>query len=186
MLYLFSMKSWLTIAAFFLLQHLQAQNEFAATAFYSAFKKIYADAQNGFVLNKGAKKTAEFEELAEEYKTKITLTPADSGKVVFPKNSNQPYALYYFEPAKSRLKTDQRALGLREAIGTAYAKMLYTQTITNVVGDDVYSDTYFFEKENETDKKKALFRISEFPADHKYYLTLEIRGNIPAATAPAQ
>ncbi|MCX6317109.1 MAG: hypothetical protein NTW29_07450 [Bacteroidetes bacterium] len=163
----------------------QGDNEFAATAFYNQFKKIYADAQKGFMLNKGAKTLSDFPELTDVYKAKLNLPQADSGRVVFPKNNNLPYALYYFEPAKSRLKSDQRALGLREAIGTAYGKILFTKTETRVVGNDVYTDTWFFEKETDTDKKTALFRISEFPQGNKYYFTLEIRGKTPGATAPA-
>ena len=47
-----------------------SQNEFAATSFYNEFNKIYADAQEGFVKNKGTKRISEYEELADEYKAK--------------------------------------------------------------------------------------------------------------------
>jgi hypothetical protein len=182
------MKAWITIASMLFITAVHSQNEFAATAFYNEFKKIYADAQNGFILNKGVKKNAQYAELADEFKIKINLMLADSGKVVVPKNGNRPYALYYFEPAKSRLKVDQRGLNLREAIGTAYAKQLFARTETKVIDEKVYADTYFYDKEDITDKKAALFRISIFPNDTKYYLTLEIRGQAAenAATVPAQ
>lgn len=187
-MYLTTMKTWMIIASMLFITAVQSQNEFAATAFYNEFKKIYADAQNGFILNKGAKKKAEFEELADEFKAKLNLMLADSGKIVFPKNANPPYALYYFEPAKTRLRVDQRGVNLREAIGTAYAKQLFARTETKVIDEKVYSDTYFYDKEDITDKKIALFRISIFPSDNKYFLTLEIRGKATenAATAPSQ
>jgi hypothetical protein len=175
------MKKWLTIACICLITGAKAQNEFAATAFYNEFKKISADAQKGFTLNKGAKKKAQFEELAEEFKAKLNLMLADSGEVIIPKNGNPPYAVYYFEPAKSRLKIDQRGVNLRDAIVTAFAKPLVARTESRLINEKVYSDTYIYEKETDTDKKVALFRISIFPNGNKYNLTLEIRGKHPAS-----
>lgn len=173
------MKKWLTLGALLFITGAKAQNEFAATAFYNEFRKIATDARNGFLLNKGVKKVALYEELADEFKVKINLLLADSGKVVVPKNGSAPYALYYFEPAKTRLKIDQRSVDMREAIFTAYTKPLYTLSETRVIDEKVYSDTYFFDKEDTKDKKTALFRLSIFPNENKYYLTLEIRGNNP-------
>ena len=75
------------IILFFLLlavSEVYGQNEFAAAAFYADFKKIYEDAQAGFVNYKGDKRKSEFEELATEYKVKLLLPLADSGKIVFP------------------------------------------------------------------------------------------------------
>jgi len=34
------------------------QNEFAATAFYNEFKRIYTDATNGFIENKGSERVS--------------------------------------------------------------------------------------------------------------------------------
>ena len=77
----------------FVLTRANAQNEFAATAFYTDFKKIFADAQAGFTDCKGIKRKSDFEELATEYYAKLMLPLADSGKVVFPVAGN-PYVIY--------------------------------------------------------------------------------------------
>ena len=47
----------------FVLTKANAQNEFAATAFYKDFKRIVADGQPGFTACKGAKRKTDFEEL---------------------------------------------------------------------------------------------------------------------------
>ena len=72
------------------------QNEFAASAFYTDFKKIYEDAKGGFVTYKGDKRNSEFEELASEYKVKLLLPLADSGKIVYPVSGNNPFVVFYF------------------------------------------------------------------------------------------
>ena len=75
-----------TLLVFFSMAHTcLAQNEFAAAAFYKDFQKIYADAQQGFIQYKGVKKKSELPELTDEFKVKILLPLADSGKLVFPK-----------------------------------------------------------------------------------------------------
>ena len=78
------MKRMLILFQFFVLNKANAQNEFAATAFYNEFNKIYADAQTGFLICKGTKRKSEFEELATEYRAKLMLPLADSGKLVVP------------------------------------------------------------------------------------------------------
>src|SRR5258705_11435520 len=96
-----------------------SQDEFASTAFYNDLKKVFADAQQGFTSFKGEKRKSEFEELATEYKVKFLLPLTDSGKVVFPK-TDRPFVIYYFECNRNRLKVDQRAMSLRDAIVTTY------------------------------------------------------------------
>ena len=67
------------IILFFLLlsvSEVYGQNEFAATAFYTDFKKIYEDAQVGFVNDKGDKRRSEFDELAAEYNVKLVSPEA--------------------------------------------------------------------------------------------------------------
>jgi len=152
------------------------QNEFAAAAFYTDFKNIYADAQNNFSLNKGDKRKAEFEELATEYKAKLMLPLADSGKVVVPVSGN-PYAIYFFEPDKVRLKVDQRGTNLRDAIITAFGKPLYARTETVLINNHPLTSSYYFIDANETRSAKAAFRMSIYYVEGSYYLSLEIRGN---------
>ncbi|MEQ1675920.1 MAG: hypothetical protein ABL876_04445 [Chitinophagaceae bacterium] len=169
------MKKWLTIAGMLAFSASYSQNEFAATTFYNEFRKISTDAQNGFVLNKGAKKNAEYEEVTDEYAAKLHLSLADSGKIVYPVNGI-PYAIYFFEPSKNRLKVDQRGLNLREAVGTAYGKLLYVRTETNVIRDKIFSTTLFYDTPETDDKKKALFKLSIYYLNGLYHLSFEIKG----------
>lgn len=151
------------------------QNEFAATAFYQEFKKIAADAQTGFSACKGTKRKAEYAELAEEFRAKLMLPLADSGKVVVPKEGN-PYVIYYFEPDKVRLKVDQRGLNLRDAISTAWGQPLYTRAETSIVNNYPFTSMLYFSKPDESGFKEALFRQLVYYREGKYFLSLEIRG----------
>lgn len=169
------MKKLVTIAGLLAVSLCHAQNEFAATAFYKDFQQIAADAQNGFVLNKGEKRKSDFEELAAEYKSMLHLPLADSGKVVFPVN-NVPYVVYYFEPSKERLTTDLRGLNLREAVAAATGLQLFARTETTLVNERVYSYTYFYTKPDEENKRAALYKSSIYYQDGLYYLSFEIRG----------
>lgn len=154
------------------------QDEFASSAFYSDFKKILADAQTGFSAYKGAKKESEFEELNDEYQVIFLLPLADSGKIVFPRKGN-PYVVYYFEPGKNRLKIDQRATSLRDAVVTAFNAPLYSRTETVVVNNHPLSNTWLFTTETETSKAAAAFRISIYFENSRYNLSFEIRGKNP-------
>lgn len=154
------------------------QNEFAATAFYDDFKKIYSDAQSGFPGYKGDKKNSEFEELQTEYKVKLILPLADSGKIVFP-NTGNPYVVYYFEPSKVRLKIDQRALSLQEAVLGVFSQAFYSRTETVIVNNHPLTNTYFFTSMEETRQSAALFRVSIYFNNGKYFLSFEIRGKNP-------
>jgi hypothetical protein len=169
------MKRTLTILFLLTAFRSHSQDEFASTAFYNDLKKIYADAQQGFIEFKGEKRVSEFEELATEYKVKFLLPLADSGKIVVPKSGN-PYVIYFFEPHKNRLKVDQRAVGLRDAIVTAYEKPLYSRSETVVVKDRPLSNTWLFTDPNETKTSAAAFRITIYFENNGYYLSLEIRG----------
>lgn len=151
------------------------QNEFAATAFYNEFKKIYADATNGFIENKGSERESEFPELTKEYKIKIMLPLADSGKIVEPAKGGS-YVIYYFEPDKVRLKVDQRGAHLRDAILTAVNQPLYARTETIVTDNKPFSTTWYFTDPEETRTAVAAFKLSIYFKEGKYFLSLEIRG----------
>jgi hypothetical protein len=167
------------IILFFLLlavSELYGQNEFAATAFYTDFKKIYKDAQAGFVDYKGDKRKAEFEELATEYKVKLLLPLADSGKIVFPLSVNRPYVVYYFEPSKSRLKVDQRSANLRDAVLSVFDQPLYSRSETTMINDHPFTNSWYFTDTAETRSAMAIFRMNIYFNNGKYYLAFEIRG----------
>lgn len=155
-----------------------SQNEFAAIAFYNEFNKIYSDAQAGFVANKGDKRKSEFEELASEYKIKLLLPLADSGKIVIP-NTGTPYVIYYFEPDKVRLKVDLRGANLRDAMLMAFLEPLYARTETSMINNYLLTNAWYFTDPNETHTSKAAFKMSIYFNMGKYYLSLEIRGKNP-------
>jgi hypothetical protein len=150
-----------------------AQNEFAATGFYTDFKKIYEDGQTGFANCKGEPIKTGFEELATEYRLKWMLALADSGKLVIPV-SGQPYAIYYFEPHKLRLIVDQRSVNLRDAVLTAFSKPLYVRTETTIVNNQPFSTTLYYTDESQSGP--ALFRQLIYYKGGKFCLSLEIRG----------
>jgi hypothetical protein len=152
-----------------------AQNEFAATAFYTEFKKICADGQSGFINYKGEKRKGDFEELALEYKTKILLPLADSAKIVVPFSGN-PYMICYFEPDKVRLKVDQRGSSLKDAMLIGFEKPLYAWTETNLVNDHPLTISYYFTEPHETRSSQAVFKMTIYYNLGKYFLSLEIRG----------
>ncbi len=159
----------------FVLTQANAQNEFAATAFYNEFKKIYTDGQIGFANCKGAKRKSEFEELAIEYRAKLILPLADSGKVVFPVSGN-PYVIYYFEPDKMRLKVDQRGANLRDAVVLAFDKPLYSTATTTIIDNHPFTSTLYFTEPGEDRYAAAVFRQCIYYNEGKYFLTFEIRG----------
>ncbi len=159
----------------FVLTKANAQNEFAATAFYTDFRLVFEDAQKGFSACKGTKRNSEFEELADEYHTKIMLPLADSGKVVVPVKGN-PYIIYYFEPDKVRLKVDQRGVNLRDAIIIALDKPLYSRTETTIINNYPFSTTLYYTEPDESISTTAVFRQCIYYKEGKYYLSFEIRG----------
>jgi hypothetical protein len=170
------MKKLLFLFLVFSGMKVNGQNEFAATAFYNDFKKIYEDAQAGFVNYKGEKKNSEFEELAKEYKVKLLLPLADSGKIVIPASGNRPYVVYYFEPSKVRLKVDQRAMNLRDAVLTTFDQPLYSRTETTMIDNHPFTNSWYFTDPAETRSAQAEFRMNIYFNEGKYNLAFEIRG----------
>ncbi|HEX4875848.1 MAG TPA: hypothetical protein VFV31_04200 [Chitinophagaceae bacterium] len=154
----------------------EAQNEFAATAFYTELNKIFDDARQGFLLNKGSIRESENPGLVTEYKVTFLLPLADSGKISVPEKGD-PYVVYYFEPEKIRLKTDQRGANLRDAILSSLNQALYAITETTLVDEKPLTNTWYFTNDKETRHNAALFQISIYYQSGKYYLSLLIRGN---------
>lgn len=169
------MKRILSILFFALPVYVFAQSEFAASSFYNTLKKIKEDGEKGFATCKGQKIKSPYEDLEDAYKAKLMLPLADSGKVVFPV-SGPIYAVYFFEPEKKLVDIEKRASNLREAVGTANGGILYSKTTTTKIHDYINSNTYIYLTENETDTRKALYRISIYHVKKRYYLFLEIRG----------
>lgn len=176
------MKRLLLLFAVCFSSSLIAQNEFSAKAFYTDFNKVCEEAKRGFQDITGKEKISEFPGLTKEYAVKLILPLADSGKVIFP-DFSRPYALYYFEPSRNRLKTDQKGADLREAIIIAMNRPVCTRTETTLVADIPVSNTWFFEGNNESAKTEAICQISIFSRNNLYYLTLQINGNRSIASA---
>ena len=170
------MKRIILFFLLFIMAEVNGQNEFAATAFYTDFKKIYEDAQAGFVHYKGERRKSEFEELATEFKINLLIPQADSGKIVFPVSGNRPYVVYYFEPSKVRLKVDQRAMNLRDALLTVFDQPLYSRTETTFINDRPFTNTWYFTDPAETRSAWAAFRMNIYFKEGRYILSFEIRG----------
>lgn len=169
------MKRMLILISLLFATAVSAQNEFAATSFYNEFKKIFTDGQAGFNACKGSQRKTGFEEIATEFHCKCHLTLSDSGKIIFPKTAN-PYAIYYFQPDKLRLKIDQQGVNLRDAVIHAYDKPLFSRSETFLVNERPFTNTYFFTDANETRGTAAVFRQCIYYADGKYLMSFEIRG----------
>lgn len=169
------MKRFLAILFFAFPVYVVAQNEFAAISFYNTLKKIKDDGEKGFPLCKGQKLKSPYEDLEDAYNAKLMLPLADSGKVVFPV-SGPIYVVYFFEPEKKLAGIEKRASNLREAVATATGGLLYSKTTTTKIDDYINSNTYIYSAENETDTRKALYRISIYRVKKRYHLSLEIRG----------
>lgn len=172
------MKRIILFFLLFILSEVNGQNEFAATAFYSDFKKIYEDAQAGFINYKGERRKSEFEELATEFNVKLQLPLSDSGKIVFPLSGSRPYVIYYFEPSKVRLKVDQRAMNLRDALLTVFDQPLYSRTETSMINNRPYTNSLYFTDPAETRSAWAAFRMNIYYREGKYYLAFEISGKM--------
>ena len=158
----------------FLQAHAQ-DNEFAATAFYNEFKKIYNDAQLEFSTCKGVQKKTGYEELQSEFRAKCILPLADSGKIIIPARAN-PYAVYYFEPNKTRLKIDQLGVNLRDAVVSTFGQQLFARTETYIANNYPFTNTLFFTDPNEDRLQEAIFRQCIYYYNGKYYMSFEIRG----------
>jgi hypothetical protein len=167
------MKKILVAAVVFLVAlGVYGQNEFAAKAFYRAFKNVYEDAGKGFVLSKGTKRN---NAAVEEYDVKVLLPLADSGRIVVPA-SGKPYMEYYFEPAKTKAEIDERALHLKQAIAVAYDKPLYIRTESAMENEFINSKTFFYTDPNHINSGQPIFRSTIYQQNGKYYLSLRICG----------
>lgn len=160
---------------FFVVIAASAQNEFAATAFYNEFNKVFADAQKGFSACKGTARKTGYEALQAEFKSRCLLPLADSGRIIIPISAN-PYIVFYFEPDKSRLKIDQLGVNLRDAVVIAYGQQLYSRTETFLMNNYPFTNTLFFTNPDEERATAALFRQCIYYDNGKYYLSFEIKG----------
>ena len=169
------MKKWLIILLVLSMTRTYGQNEFASTSFNDDFRKIYADAQAGFIQFKGARIKKQLTEFAEQYDVKLLFPLADSGRIFIPYGAN-PFAVYYFEPEKRKEKIDKLAANLMQAVFTAFGKSLYLRTETSAIEDHFQSNSYYFVNSNETQSTLAVFKSSIYYFNKRYYLSFEIRG----------
>ena len=153
-----------------------AQNEFAATAFYTSLREFYTDAQNGFVVSKGTKIPENPNTFTDEYSVKSLLPLADSGKIVWPLLGN-PYVVFYLETAKRIEEAEKRAGNLREVIEKVFNQRFFIMTESRREGASYFTDSYFYTNQQETRKFKACFRITVLSENNRYKMQFEIRGN---------
>ena len=152
-----------------------AQSEFAATGFYDDFRKFYADARTGFTTYRGTLRDSSTAVPFREYHSLLILPLADSGKIVIPVKGTS-YAEFIFEPARSRLKIDQRAMDLRDAILASVGIPLYCRTETFMVEERPMTNMWLFIDPGETRNSMAAFRISIYFSEGKYFISLVIKG----------
>lgn len=169
------MKRVLFLFLIFSIFKVNAQNEFTATAFYNDFQKIYKDAQEGFLKYKGDLRLEDSNQLYSEYKVKLLLPLADSGKIVV-RGSGIPFVIYYFEPEKMRLKVDQRGAHLIDAVLNVLKVQLIARTETTIVDKYPFTNSWYFIDPNEKKLALAAFKMSIYFLNGKYNLSFEIRG----------
>src|SRR5687768_16267755 len=105
------MKRILILFQLVLFGQANAQNPFAASAFYKEFQKVVSDGRDGFAACRSVQLKTGYDALQKEFRTRCMLPLADSGKIVLPHEAD-PYVIYYFEANKTRLKVDQAGVDL--------------------------------------------------------------------------
>lgn len=170
------MKPLLPVLLFLASGTLRAQSEFASRGFYEDFRKIWSDARLGFTQERGILRDST--ETMAVYRPRHLPALADSGVIVIPAKGH-PYAEYFFEPAKNRLKTDQRGTDLRDAIVMAMGQPLYCRTETFMVEERPHTHTWIFADPAELRPSVAPFRISIYYNEGLYCLSLIVRGASP-------
>lgn len=154
---------------------LNGQNEFAANAFYNEFRKMEEDARSGFTRYKGEKISQDRDTSQGEFRVKLLLPLADSGRIVFP-GTGAPYVEYFFQPVKYPEEINRVAANLKEAIVTAYGKPLFVRSETVQPGKGLYNVSWFFTDPGEKSTAAAEFRTSIFYRDKLYFLAFRIYG----------
>jgi hypothetical protein len=151
-----------------------AQNEYAATAFYTALQEMCDDANHGFILYKGEKMPENRNSYTDEYFLKTMLPLADSGKIIWPLEL-PPYAIFYMEPARKAEDAEKRAGNLRAVIEKVYNEPLYVRTESKTPDGRFKTDSWFYTRKNESRKAFAAFHISVYYSGSRYNVVLEIR-----------
>lgn len=102
-----------------------AQNPYTNTEFYEALKTIYADAGNGFVLNKGSKIEGQLSGLVDEYQTKLKLPGSLSGKVLYQSFGGNWTVEYKFAGEADLATAKEKASNVIQALSNALNLTLY-------------------------------------------------------------
>jgi hypothetical protein len=127
----------------FAVLYTNAQNEFANTRFPDAFKKLYADAPNGFALYKGAKMRS-MGSLFTIHKSLALLPGADSAIVSVPVAYARPSSHHYFSPSATMAAAQQRETALASAIKSLAGKTLYQKKSVDSLGRFVFYRTQLY------------------------------------------
>jgi hypothetical protein len=171
--------SYLIFFAFITLQA-NAQNEFAGTRFTDAFKKLYADAPNGFTAHKGAKMRA----MGNFFNIHKNLTPlpgADSAIISIPVAMGNPSCTHYFKPSATLAAAQQREQGLALSVKTAAVKTLYEKKTVDTVGKFIFYRTQLYNKPSGSvfDLDMETYAVLE---KGRYSIGLVVYGKTPPPT----
>lgn len=154
-----------------------AQNEFANTRFTEAFRKLYADAPNGFATSKGNKHWA-LGSFYTIHKSLIVLPGADSAIVSVPVAYGHPSASQYFKTSASMAMAWQRENELLTAIKAHAGKTLYEKTAVDSAGKFVFYRTRLFK--NPSASLSDIDMETYIVLDKgRYHLVLTIHGTNP-------
>jgi hypothetical protein len=137
------MKSMVVAFWAFTALYANAQNEFAHTRFADAFKKLHADAPNGFAAYKGAK-VRSLGSLFNVHKSLALLPGADSAIVSVPVAYARPSNTQYFMPSPTLAAAQQRQTALTSAIKSAAGKTLYEKKAVDSLGRFVFYRTQLY------------------------------------------
>lgn len=153
-----------------------AQNPFAKKEFYTAFKKVYADGQKGFIETTGMFKN-ESNGYYSFHLPKILLPGADSGQITLPLSLGYPFVIYYFPPAKTLAAAKQKEKNLHDAIKTAWGNPALTAVKTNDTAKNFVSyTTWFYKNKNDIKNYMSAFNTRILFEKNAYQFELTING----------
>jgi hypothetical protein len=158
------------------------QNEFAATRFYNAFLKIYADAEGAFPLYKGEIIRSKVKNVFDDYKIKLMLPGAESGMIRTASGGNS-YAQYYFYGGTTLGNANQKRYYLKQAIEKALSKDLYEKAVMYSSDEVTFYDVKYFIYRIRIHTAAPLFETSVYREKGRYLLVFKINQRSISADA---
>lgn len=163
-----------------------AQNPFATSVFYSAFKKVYADGQKGFPATKGAwiNETGIF---YDNYKVNTLLPLADSGRLSQPLTFGigYPFVTFYYNAGKTLAQAKVKEARLHDALRTAWSTPLTETSRIDTLKQFIFYRKYFYTNPEAIKRSAFEFNTSLVQENGLYILGLTINGKNETAATPS-